>query len=190
MSSGYFAAEVSEKDISRIQNKLGEMRDKTPVVVARALNRTASNARTQLAKQAGVAYTYKKSTRTQMRLKKATPADLGAEIRSSGSPHNLTSFQHGFYKRAGAHAAVIRGQRKYIRSGDGTIKGFKTMSRGGAGGLIMIRKGEKRRPVHVAHGPSTPKMLENEKVYGIVEPSIQENLNRHIDSRIKELLAR
>lgn len=189
MSSGvYFSAEINKKDIARIQKKLGDMKGKTPTVIARAINRTASNAKSDLAKQNQEAYSYKKSVRSQMTIKKATSGDLSAEVRSSGKPHNLTSFQNRFSKKAGASAAVVKGEMKQIISSDGTIKGWRNGSMGGEGGLIMIRKGKSRYPVRVGHGPSTPKMLENKKVYGVVRPSIQENLYRHIDSRIKEIV--
>ena len=184
----YFAAEISKKDVARVQKKLGDLKGKTPTVLARAINRTANNAKSALAAKTKESYTYKTSVRSQMFIKRATAGDLSAEIKSSGKPHNLTSFSTYFSKRAGARAQVVKGVTKPVQSGDGSIKGWRQGGLGGQNGAILIRKGKSRYPIHFSHGPSTPKMLENEKVYGQVRPTIQSTLERHIDSRIKELV--
>ena len=54
--------------------------------------------------------------------------------------------------------------------------------------LLVARQTKSRYPLWAAHGPTTPKMVENAKVYGAKEPEIKEKLYQHIDSRIRELV--
>lgn len=180
--------EVDKHDLKNVQERLGALEKKAPIVVSRALNKTATSARQQLATQTKKVYTYKKSVRGQMEIRKASAGNLSAQILSNGKPHNLTSFTHSSGKRKGASAAQLKGSGKKNLIGPRGIKAWKTGSRGGAGGGLLQRTGKKRYPLKFLNGTSTPKMIENEKVYGAIEPEIREKLHKHIDNQIKFLV--
>lgn len=180
--------EVDKHDLKNVQKRLGALEKKAPIVVSRALNKTATSARQQLAAQTKKVYTYKKSVRGQMEIRKASAGNLSAQILSNGKPHNLTSFTHSSGKRKGASAAQLKGSGKKNLIGPRGIKAWKTGARGGAGGGLLQRTGKKRYPLKFLSGTSTPKMIENEKVYGVVEPEIREKLQKNIDNQIKLLV--
>jgi len=180
--------EVDKADLKDVQRRLGRLEKKAPIVVARALNKTAISARQQLATQTKKVYTYKKSVRGQMDIKKASAGNLSAWIEALGKPHNLTSFTHSARKKKGASAAQLKGGGKKDLVGPRGIKAWKTTSRGGAGGGLLQRQGKERYPLKFLSGTSTPKMIENEKVYGTVNPEIREKLRKNIDNQIKLLV--
>lgn len=180
--------EVDKTDLKNVQRRLGNLERKAPMVVARALNKTAVSARQQLATQTKKVYTYKKSVREQMDIRKASVGNLSALIESLGKPHNLTSFTYSARKKKGASAAQLKGGGKKMLVGPKGIKAWKTTATGGKGGGLLQREGKERYPLKFLSGTSTPKMIENEKVYGTVNPEIQEKLRKNIDNQIKLLV--
>lgn len=180
--------EVDKQDLKDVQKRLGALERKAPIVVSRAINKTATSARQQLATQTKKVYTYKKSVRDQMVIRRASVGNLSAEIRSNGETHNLTSFTYSSGKRKGASAAQLKGSGKKTLIGPKGIKAWKTGTRGGAGGGLLQRMGKSRYPLKFLNGTSTPKMVENEKVYGVIEPEIREKLQKNIDNQIKFLV--
>ena len=70
----------------------------------------------------------------------------------------------------------------------GGIKAF--VSKFGSGHASVVqRRGSSRLPIKVLFSNSIPKMIGNEKrVYGIVEPTIQQNLQANIDKQVRKIL--
>ena len=170
-------------DDEKVKKKLGDLKDKSPRVAAKALNKTAKDARKKLAEKAQEAYTVKKKGfYGEMKIKSATAGNLDAIIRSSGSPISLSDFSVRARKGAAAAAQVVKGSgfKPLDKSG---IKAWKGMN-----GLIWQRKGAPRLPVKVLRSNSVPVMIGSEKhVYGIIKPDIQSDLNRNIEAEIKKL---
>ena len=168
-------------DDEKVKKKLGELKDKSPKVAAKALNRTAKDARKKLADKAREAYTVKTGKfNSSMKIKSATAGNLEAIIRSAGSPLTLTSFSHRARKGAAAAAQKGGGFKALDKSG---IKAWKGMN-----GLIWQRKGADRLPIKALRSNSIPVMIGSEKhVYGIIKPDIQSTLNKNIEAEIKKL---
>lgn len=177
---------VDGAQVRYVQKRLGNMRDKAPTVIMRAVNKTATSARQKLATQNKKVYTYHKSVRSQMEIRKASSGNLSAEIVSSGKPHNLTSFSHSSSKN-GVQVKPLRAGSKKQLIGNRQIKAWKTKKIGGARGAILQRKGKEKYPVKFHSGTSTPKMLESEKVYGQVKGEISEMLKKNIENQIRLL---
>ena len=75
--------QVDQASLQRVQRKLGTMQSKAPIVISRALNKTAVSARQRLATRAQAAYTVKSGGfKKDMQIKKASSGNLVAEIRS------------------------------------------------------------------------------------------------------------
>ena len=180
-----FKIEVDQADLAHVQEALGNLKNKSPVVISRGLNKTATTARQKLATQVKAVYTYKKSVRSQMTIKRATYGNLEAVIESSGHTHRSTSFKYSFSKSAGANVQTLRG-------GGAPLHPPKAWKRGD---FIRQRQlGDNGKPVwryptKTLRGPSTPKMVENEKVYGRLKGEIESILHRNIESAIQSVLA-
>ena len=180
-----FRIEVDQADLNRVKEALGDLKSKSPVVISRGLNKTATTARQKLATQVKAVYTYKKSVRSQMTIKRATYGNLEAVIESRGHTHRSTSFKYSFRKSTGASIQTLRGGGSPLHP----PKAWKS------GDFIRQRKLEGGKPVwryptKTLRGPSTPKMVENDKVYGRLKGEIESVLHRNIESAIQSVLAR
>ena len=156
--------QVDEQMLEEVQAKLGEMSRKAPTVISRALNKVAVTARVDLANKAQATYTVKSGGfKKDMTIRKASAGRLEAVIHSQGKPLSITKFHTTAPKKTGAKANIIKGGglKQLIY---GNIKAFK-----GPNGQI-------------------PKMIGNEeKVYGVVKPSIDRNLQHYVEQQIELL---
>ena len=172
-----FRIEISQADIAYVEKKLGTLKSQTPTVIKRAVNRTARNAISILAKQTKSVYTYKKSVRSSMHV---ISQGMAATIISRSSAHNATSHAHRAPRGGCTSIAIQRGAYEQF-----TFSGNKSWK---MNNLLVARQTKDRYPLWAAHGPTSPKMIENKKVYGVKEPEIKQKLYQHIDSRIAELV--
>lgn len=88
-------------------------------------------------------------------------------------------------QKAGAKANIIKGNglKQLIK---GNIKAFK--GKGDLHGKIYQRVGKERKPIKKLKSNSIPKMIGNEeKVYGVVKPSIDRNLQHYVEQQIELL---
>jgi len=183
--SNDFTIEVDQADLARVQEALGDLKNKSPVAISRGLNKTATTARQKLATQVKAVYTYKKSVRSQMTIKRASYGNLSATIESRGHTHRSTSFKYSFSKRAGANIQTLRGGGAPLHPPKAWKKGdFIRQRKLGDNGKPVWRI-----PTKTLRGPSTPKMVENEKVYGRLKGEIESILHRNIESAIQSVLA-
>ena len=162
--------QVDEQMLEEVQAKLGEMSRKAPTVISRALNKVAVTARVDLANKAQATYTVKSAGR------------LEAVIHSQGKPLSITKFHTTAPKKTGAKANIIKGSglKQLIY---GNIKAFK-----GPNGQIYQRRSTARLPIKKLSSNSIPKMIGNEeKVYGVVKPSIDRNLQHYVEQQIELL---
>ena len=165
--------QVDEQMLEEVQAKLGEMSRKAPTVISRALNKVAVTA-TYTVKSGG----FKKD----MTIRKASAGRLEAVIHSQGKPLSITKFHTTAPKKTGAKANIIKGGglKQLIY---GNIKAFK-----GPNGQIYQRRSTARLPIKKLSSNSIPKMIGNEeKVYGVVKPSIDRNLQHYVEQQIELL---
>ena len=114
--------------------------------------------------------------------KVAVTARLEAVIHSQGKPLSITKFHTTAPKKTGAKANIIKGSglKQLIY---GNIKAFK-----GPNGQIYQRRSTARLPIKKLSSNSIPKMIGNEeKVYGVVKPSIDRNLQHYVEQQIELL---
>lgn len=168
--------------LEEVQAKLGEMSRKAPTVISRALNKVAVTARVDLANKAQATYTVKSGGfKKDMTIRKASAGRLEAVIHSQGKPLSITKFHTTAPKKTGAKANIIKGGglKQLIY---GNIKAFK-----GPNGQIYQRRSTARLPIKKLSSNSIPKMIGNEeKVYGVVKPSIDRNLQPGTLTTIKD----
>lgn len=175
--------QVDEQMLEEVQAKLGAMKAKAPTVISRALNKVATTARVDLANKAQATYTVKSGGfKKDMTIQKATAGNLEAVIRSQGKPLPINRFHTTAAKKSGAKANIIKGGglKQLIK---GNIKAFK-----GPNKHIYQRRGKERLPIKRLSSNSIPKMIGNEqRVYGIVKPSIDRNLQHYVEQQIELL---
>lgn len=178
--------EIDQKTLQDVQRRLGEMRDKAPTVIARALNRTAISARQKLVSGMRSAYTVKSGgAKSDMAISKASPGNLEAEVRSQGSPMHIPKFHHSAPK-AGARAGIKQGGLKQIN-----VNGNRAWK--GKNGLVWARTGESRLPIKALMSNSVPKMVEmvytgESGVGEALQPVIEERLKAEMERQIKFLV--
>ena len=102
--------QVDEQMLEEVQAKLGAMKAKAPTVISRALNKTATTARVDLANKAQATYTVKSGGfKKDMTIKKASAGRLEAVIHSEGRPLDIDRFHITAPRKSGAKANIIKG---------------------------------------------------------------------------------
>lgn len=174
--------ELDKASLEYVQKRLGSMQKKAPIVISRALNKTAVSARQRLATRAQEAYTVKSGGfKSDMKIKRATSGNLVAEIKSKGKPLKITKFKYSA-PSSGAKADITKSGLKALIMGN--IKAFK-----GKNGLIWQRRSEARMPIKALSSNSVPAMIGSEKrVYGVVKPHIESDLKKYVEAQIKLLV--
>lgn len=179
--------EVDKAMLREVQEKLGELKSKAPTVISRALNKTATTARVDLAAKAQESYTVKTGGfKKEMTISKANVGKLEAEIKSQGRPLDIIKFHTTAPKKSGGKANIIQGGGLKPLVYNGNIKAFK-----GPNGQMFQRRGKERLPIKKLTSNSIPKMIGSEqRVYGIVRPKIQTNLRHYMEQQIQVLVSK
>lgn len=197
--------EYDQDMLAKVEKKLGSLKSEAPTALKNAINKTAKQARKDLASEAQKTYTVKSGGFNKaMKIKNASAGSLEAVIKATGAPLQIKSFRiskAGDVPRvqvlkAGSLKPLVKGNIKAFvnniaRKGQtrkrDTAKGAKgsTVSHTD----IAQRKGSSRLPIKTFYGNSVPIMLGNERrVYGIVKPTIEENLQKNVDAQVAKIL--
>lgn len=171
-----------------VEKKLGDLKSKTPKVLAKSINDTAAWARREMAKEAQKKYTVNtsKGFNKSMLIRKANYSNLEAVIESKGKPIELIKYRYSKGKKMTKARVLQRGGLKSLEKNG--IKAFVIKFANGHASIAQ-RIGKSRLPIKILYSNSIPIMLGNEKrVYGIVEPKINEYLQKQIDRHIEKVL--
>lgn len=204
------AYEVSREQLEYVEKRLGSLKKETPKVMSRALNKTATNARTALAANIRSMYTVKSgASKKDLKIIKATYSRLEAKIKSEGSPISLSKFKTSSGKTYGIKAQVTKaGSAKQIISHRTGYKAFTAKMKSGHIGVFQRsdervikdrakKYGKNRHTEGLRHFPSlsVPKMLE--KAYegrgGIkagMKDKINSDLRKNINAQIAYVLSK
>lgn len=186
--------EVDDR-LSYVEKRLGNLSDKAPKVICKAINETAKWARREIAKEAQKTYLVKTGGfNKSMEIKNARYSNLEAIIKSKGKTLPLKSFK--FTKpKSGVKAQVLKDGGLKILVKDGKKAFYNKIGNKNDHYGIAQRTGRpsnkdpKREAIKELFSNSIPKMLGNEKrVYGIVEPRIESELDKRIEKHIKKVL--
>lgn len=207
--------EVSSTNIEQIEKRLGAMREKAPKVLKLAVNDTARKAKSRLAAEAKKTYAVKVSGFNQdMKIKFATNSNHVATIRCQGRKIPLYKFAHRngrlgsevYYNPTTRRKQIGRGgigasgkqlkESQFQQSDTAKLKWFIAKMSSGHTGIFQRNEGVKRGEggkgspeIKQIMGPSIPEMIGNEKrVYGIVEPHIQSDLEAAVTRHIMRAL--
>ena len=189
-----FDFELNKRQMQLIEAKLEGLEHNISKLLKNAVNNTAKQARLDLAKKAQETYTVKNATQSKME----------ATLIVTGEPLPLKDFKISKSVN-GVRAKVLKsGGSKPLEKGG--IKAFvgniarkgqtrkKNTSKGKAGTQVVHiavaqRETAERLPIKTLWSNSVPKMVGNEaRVYGVVAPSIRENLQKNIQKQIDKIL--
>lgn len=196
---------INRNTLGQIETRLGRMQNKAPSVLKNAINQTAKQARKDLASEAQKKYTIKNAGFNRaMRLKAASVSNMEAVITASGAPIPLKNFRVSkaggrvraqVLKSGGLKELEVGGRKAFVnniaRKGQ-TRK--RDTAKGGKGTQVKHmsvaqRLTEKRLHIKELYSNSIPIMIGNEdRVYGVVKPNIQDNLQRNIEYQIRKVL--
>ena len=199
--------QVDMDDLLKIESALNMTKDKSKLVLRGALNETAKEVRNLLADEAAKTYVMKRSKFLKhMAIDKAKVSNLEAIIHSSGRVNELYDFKVSPYKFQPHNKPAYHKGQVMKQNGMGKLilkpgtardqyKAFVVRYQSGhitigqrVPGKRMKSKPEKEF-VKTLLSPSIPGMLGNEeKVYGVVAPKIEDILAEHIRQQIEKFL--
>lgn len=202
------------RSIQNIERQLGDMEKEASNVLKKAINDTAKQAQSSLAKKAKESYTVKISGfKRYMKIKKASKSVPVATITATGQPIPLVHFKFSPAKPDPNPEKVTQIKVKVLKKG-----GFKKLvgkskykspffnniakrgqvrnrdTKKGKKGSAVIhkafaqREGKKRLGIHELYSVSVPQMIKSEHVYGKIEPEICENLEKNIQKHIEKVI--
>lgn len=187
--------EYDQNTLAKVEKKLGSLKSEAPKALKNAINQTAKQARKDLATEAQKTYVVKSGRFNKaMTIKNATQGSLEATIKATGAPMELKDYKVSpATARTGANRPDLT-KAKVLKAGSmkglqkGNIKAFVAKFSSGHASVAQ-RRGSARLPLKVLFSNSIPKMLGNEKrVYGIVRPTIEQNLQENVDKQVRKFL--
>lgn len=179
--------ELSIPQLERLQERLKDVPKKIPVVTARAINRAAEAARTEGSRFVRETYHVKHTAvLKKIKIKKAYPADLVADIRVTGRPLSVINFRVRKNKplpTRGKYAVV-----RVKKGGGGRIKGSFVLTTTQGYTNVFTRVTKDRFPLRSIHGPSVPQMMGNKEGLKKMEDKAREVLDKRLDHEIERVL--
>lgn len=153
---------IDEQRMREIQVQLGNVQNKAPIAISRAMNRSVTAMETSISKGIRGKYHIKTGdVKGAMRSRKASPNALSAGVDVTGGVIGLDKFK--------VSPKTVNPKRKSQLK----ISVRKDSAAGGAAGAfnaninglkVMKRTSEKRLPIERLYGPSVPQMAKNDEV--------------------------
>ncbi len=168
-----------DSELARVREALGDMRKRAPMVIRTAVNNTAKKAKNMDDRITKKTYTAKGDI-NNLQLKKATTANLIAELRDKGGAIPMSHFSHYAGKRVGV-SAVINTKKGRKRIGKYGNKAFLYNT-------IMVRMTSKRLPIEKMMSLTSPTAHYNRYTWATIEDEIRAMLYDSIDSELERLL--
>ncbi len=186
------------KALRYVEKELGGFYAKAPQVVRTAINQTAKDAQKLLLEKAKETYAVKSTAFTgksgsALRITRASTARLQAKLHSEGSPIDLYKFKTSPSKFSTGNARPSATRAKALRAN--SLKNLKVDDRWAfvvrfkSGHVTLAQRvGKARLPIKTLYSQSIPQMIGNEaRVYGVVEPEIEELLYKNLRAGIAKI---
>lgn len=176
---------ITSRDIKKVQKRLKGNSSKAQMAIYRALNRTATNLKTNASKKAREIYRVKaKDINQTFSIQKANKSSLAALVVSKSKSMGLEKFKINAkdpQKRPKAFKAAVKkssGAKEIVRAFVANINGIK----------VFHRVGQKRLPIQRLYGPPVPQMVNNREVRDFVEKQAVETYNKRLDHEINRIM--
>ena len=199
MSANGIYVEVDQNDVKKVMSKLKNL-DKAASRLKNAINRTATYAKKELVVSGKTTYTIKGRMGKDITIQRANAAHLDATVKSEGRPPTIKNFKYSMPKAGGRAQVLTASSLKNLV----TSAGAAFVPRGGkAAGLMVSRRSKEKTPtqngvhalrnIHVLHGPSVPKMIEQiwtgkQGAKADLEAKVREKLHEEMEKEIAKLM--
>jgi hypothetical protein len=193
--NGFIEFEFDENLLKVIEDALGDLKSESRKVLKNAVNKTAKQAKADLATKAQETYVVKKTRFTKaMTTRNATVGNPEATINITGEQLELKDFKVSpATYRSRNQPSVTRAKVLLSSSLKPLASSNKAFLAKFSNGHVSVvqRKTSSRYPLKKLLSNSIPKMVGSQKrVYGIVKPEIYDNLMANIQSEIKKVLGK
>ncbi len=191
-------------DVKRIEKSLKGMKNKTPIVLANAINRAITNVKSNMAKKASEKYLIKQKDikPTISIVKKASKTDPTGHIKSVGYKIPLNKFKVSpnkpttVKKRPEYHIAQVlkSGSTKNLSGDNRHSKGFIVQFNSGHIGVYerlkgtRTKKGKGLEKLIPLFGPSVPEMLGTKDINKYITDEANKTLQKRIDHEVNRIL--
>jgi hypothetical protein len=172
--------------LQKAKNMLVGFEKEIPQVVARAINRSIENARSNVVREVRDRYNVRaKDIRTSIKISRANKNYPTAVLSSTGGPLPTMAFQvrpgtvNG-KRRTPITVSVKKGQSEKLD------RAFIAMVGGKTG--VYERIGQTRLPIRQMYGPSVPQMIGNDEIVKEIADKARAMLDDRLDHEIKRVL--
>lgn len=192
-SDGFIQFQFDERLLKVIEDALGDLKSQSRKVLKNAVNKTAKQAKADLAQKAQETYVVKKTRFTKaMETKNATQANPEAVINVTGAQLELKDYKVSPATYKPGNRPSVTKAKVLLSSGlkplASSNKAFLTKFKNGHVSVVQ-RRTKERFPLKKLLSNSIPKMIgSQERVYGIVEPGIYDNLMANVQAEIRKVL--
>lgn len=177
-------AQIRITHAEQIEELFGATPRQAKIVLWRALNRAATAGQTRASVTVRREYVIKAAdVKKRIKIRKATAANLSAQIRASGPVIPLMKFDvtPTFPDIMNVHARVKKGGKKPIQSG------FVTRAENGHVN-VFTRAGRNRFPIKGRYGPSIAQMMGKDEVVDDIQTRAQDVLDKRLEHELDRLL--
>jgi hypothetical protein len=180
--------QITVEHFNRLQDLLHDTPKKIPIVVARAINRAATTARTEAGRKAREKYYVKHGDVLKtIKIRQAYAGNLSASVQSKGKRIPLYAFR--------VLPKTVQPLRKVpIKAAVKRSEGLKPLGsafvahmRSGHMG-VFLRAGKHRFPINERFGPAIPQMIAQPLVSQWVEEKAQERLNQRLQHELSRVI--
>ena len=180
--------EIDAKQLQKVAVELSEIPKVAPKAMAAALNRTISTVKTDMKREAVAAYEIKGADVTKtLRMRKASPSYLRAEVSSIGQPVALIHF------KVKPKNPPTRRTNKQLQVKIKKSDGYKTIKRKPSAFVqningrnnVFAREGKNRLPISRLYSLSIPQMISNDGVLQKITDKANETLEKRVQHEIE-----
>lgn len=193
VSDGLITFEFDQQLLGVIEDALGDLKSESRKVLKNAVNKTAKQAKEQLAKKAKETYVVKKTRFTKaMATKNATVTKPEATIKITGEQMELKDFKASPATYRPKNRPSVTTAKVLLSSSmkplQAESKAFLVKFASGHVSIVQ-RKTRNRYPLKKLLSNSIPKMIgSQERVFGVIEPDIYNDLMANIHTEIGKVL--
>ncbi|KJD45986.1 phage tail protein [Paenibacillus terrae] len=181
---------VDTKELAVMKKRYEKVKSQAKVVVSRAMNRVASNARTNVKKEIAKEYIIKSGdVNKTLSTTKASASSTTSVVRSTSRGTGLDKYKFTPKKarEKGKRPKVIKAA---VKKG-GAVKPIKNAFVADIhGAKIFVREGKKRLPIRRLYGPPAPEMFNQPRVRTPVEQkareAFEERIMHELDRELKK----
>lgn len=194
MTSASF--KISIENLKEVQKQLKNIEKRTPYAIQKGVNKVATTTKRRLREELKKTYTLKdaKFNKT-VNIKRATLQDLTASMLYKGGPTSMMHFNVSPRSRsvnkkgrkaASAQIKKANSKKQFVQKSGG--KTYKAFVANLANGNLLMATRTPGNKIKTFYSASYPKMVENEKVYDVVEPEMQKMLKEHIEQQLERYM--